>query len=179
MKKIYILLMHTNTIPSKLIRFFTRYKYTHVGLALEPSCTSIYSFGRKNLHSIFHSGFTIENKNGAFFQTFHQTVCRIYEVDVSIKEYKKIKQVLTDMTNQIQIYKYDFVGLIPRFLGIPITLKNRYVCSFFVAEVLKKAKVLDFKKKVCLVHPRDFTKLNKLKLIYEGKFLLYKGKKIS
>ena len=32
MKKIYILLMHTKTIPSKIVRFFTRYKYSHVAI---------------------------------------------------------------------------------------------------------------------------------------------------
>ena len=43
MKKVYILLMHTNTMPSKIIKFFTRYQYTHVGIALEKNCENICS----------------------------------------------------------------------------------------------------------------------------------------
>lgn len=44
MKKIYILLMHTNTIPAKIIKFVTRYEYSHVGISLEKNCNTIYSF---------------------------------------------------------------------------------------------------------------------------------------
>ena len=33
-------------------------------------------------------------------------------------------------------YKYDFLGIILRYIGVPITFKNKYVCSYFVAELL-------------------------------------------
>lgn len=174
MKKIYILLMHTNTFPSKLIKFFTRYKYTHVALSLDGDCNTIYSFGRKSLHSIFHGGFVIEKQNGMFFQTFHQTICQVYEMEVSQEQYDTVKRILSDMTQHIHIYKYDFFGLIPRYFGIPVTIKNKYVCSFFVAEVLEKANLVKFPKKVCFVHPKDFTALKELNKIYEGSYLAYR-----
>lgn len=37
MKKIYILLMHTNTMPARLIRAITRYEYSHVAISLDES----------------------------------------------------------------------------------------------------------------------------------------------
>lgn len=64
MKKIYILLMHTKTIPSKIVRFFTRYKYSHVAMSLDKSCEVTYSFGRRKLNSILNGGFNILNKEG-------------------------------------------------------------------------------------------------------------------
>jgi len=72
MKKVYILLMHTNTLPSKFIKLFTRYSYTHVGISLDEDCNTIYSFGRKTLYSFLNGGFVIEGKTGAFLEKFHE-----------------------------------------------------------------------------------------------------------
>ena len=80
MKKIYILLMHTNTIPSKIIKAATKYRYTHVGISLEKECNTIYSFGRRKFNSILNAGFSIELRNGEFFKKFKNTRCKIYEV---------------------------------------------------------------------------------------------------
>ena len=46
---ICIIQMHTNTIPSKLVRFFTRYKYSHVAISLSRNCDILYSFEEKKL----------------------------------------------------------------------------------------------------------------------------------
>ncbi len=175
MKKIYIILMHTYTIPSKLIKFFTRYEYTHVCLSLQKECNEIYSFGRKELHSFWNSGMVIEKKTGSFFKKFNKTKCQIYELAVKENSYQKLENILKQMKEKIEDYKYDFVGLIPRYFGIPLVIKNRYVCSFFVAEVLEKAQIIHFKKTPCLIQPQDFSALKELKKIYEGKYLMYKN----
>ena len=62
MKNIYLLLMHTHTIPSKIVKIFTRYEYSHVGISLDENCDTIYSFGRRKLNSILDGGFSIENR---------------------------------------------------------------------------------------------------------------------
>ena len=87
MKKIYILLMHTHTIPAKIIKTVTNYEYSHVGICLDKDCSAIYSFGRRHLHFIFDAGFLIEYKDGDFFKTFNKTKCKIYEVKVTDKQY--------------------------------------------------------------------------------------------
>ena len=79
MEKIYLVLMHTNTVPSKVVKFFTRYEYSHVGIALEKECNTIYSFGRRNVNSILNGGFVAEEKDGKFFEKFNNTVCKIYD----------------------------------------------------------------------------------------------------
>lgn len=165
--KIYILLMHTNTIPARLVRFFTRYKYNHVALSLEESCEEIYSFGRKKVNSIFDAGFIVEKKDGQFFSKF-KCVCKIYELDISKEQYEILQNILKDMV-QNNIYKYDFIGIIPRFFGIPISFRNRFVCSNFVAFLLEKSGIYRFNKATCLVKPRDFETIP-MKLIYDGNF---------
>ena len=62
--------MHTKTIPSKFIKLFTRYSYSHIALSFTKNCNTIYSFGRKKYNSIFNSGFVEEHKTGKFFKKF-------------------------------------------------------------------------------------------------------------
>lgn len=174
MNKIYLVLMHTYTIPSRLVRFFTRYEYSHVGISLDKHCEKIYSFGRRNVNSILDGGFIVEHKKGEFFNKFNNTVCKIYEIEVSEEEYKKVNEIINNIELNEEKYKYDFKGIIPRFFGIPITIKDRYVCSYFVADILEKAGIYKFNKKVCFIKPKDFEKLSISNEIYTGKYSLYK-----
>lgn len=173
MKKIYILLMHTNTIPARLIQKVTNYKYSHVGIALQKDCNVIYSFGRKKLHSFLDAGFCVEYKDGEFFKTFHKTMCTIYEVPVTEEQYEKVKDIIHVMLLHSSQYQYDFIGIVLRFFGIPLTFKNKYVCSYFVASVLQKAKIYQFQKRVCFIKPKDFENLRGFREIYTGRYLQY------
>ncbi len=164
--------MHTKTIPAKLIGFFTRSPYTHVGLCLDKDCSLIYSFGRRNLHCFFIGGFTTEKKNGAFFTKFKQTDCKIFELAITDKKYQKLTKRLNKMQKNAKTYKYDFLGIIPHLLGIPLSFKNKYVCSSFVATILMDLNICKFTKKPCLIKPQDFNLFN-FKTIYEGQYALY------
>lgn len=169
-KKIYIIQMHTHTMPSRLIKLATHYQYSHIAISLTPECDKIYSFGRKELNSILNSGFIIEYKNGEFFNKFNETTCRIFEIKVTKKQYAKLKKLMKYMKKNSDIYKYDFIGIVLRFFKIPIHFKNKYVCSFFVAEVLEKAKIYKFSKNVEFVEPRDFENIYGSRIVYEGKY---------
>lgn len=174
MEKIYILLMHTNTLPAKMIQKATKYKYSHVVLSLEEDCKTVYSFGRKKLNNILNCGFIIEKKDGAFFQKFNQTECRIYELTITKKQYQQIKEILEFMEQNKEKYKYDFIGLFLRYWNIPINFKNHYVCSYFVASLLEQTNILHFNKKTALVRPKDFEQLKSSQIIYEGLYQNYK-----
>lgn len=166
--------MHTNTIPSKLVKLFTRYEYSHVGISLNRNCDIIYSFGRRHVNTILNGGLSIEHKHGEFFNKFNKTVCCIFETEVNKEAYDFIKKTLDEMEKTIDDYKYDFIGIIPRFFHIPFTLKNRYVCSYFIAELLDKANIYHFDKPNCLIKPKDFENLNGFHEIYKGSYLSYK-----
>lgn len=173
MKKIYILLMHTKTIPSKLVKLFTKYEYSHVAISLDKNCYTTYSFGRRSLYNILNGGFSIQNKDGKFFKKFNKTVCKIYELEVTEKQYEDVKKIITHMEENIETYKYDFLGIVPRFFKIPVAFKNKFVCSYFVAYILDKANICKFKKDISLVVPKDFESINGAKEIYNGSYLQY------
>lgn len=173
MRKIYVVLMHTDTIPSKLVKLFTRYKYSHVAISLDKSCYTTYSFGRKDLKNILNGGFSIQNKDGEFFKKFNGAICKIYEVEVQDSQYEMVQKMLTDMENNKDIYKYDFLGIILRFFKLPITFKNKFVCSYFVAYILERANICAFEQEACLVVPKNFEDLDGFNEIYMGSYMKY------
>ena len=167
--------MNTHTIPSKLVRVFTMYKYTHVALSLDKECHKIYSFGRKNVHSVLNGGFTIEEQNGEFFNRFNKTICKICELKVSDKQYYKIKKSIHKMVRNKEQYKYDLMGAIFRYFKIPVKRKNKYVCSNFLAYLLENNGIYQFDKQTCFVKPKDIAKITTLEEIYSGYYKLYIG----
>ena len=109
--------MHTGTIPSKLVKFFTRHSYSHVAISLTRDCKTTYSFGRRSLNNILNGGFSIQKMNGPFFEKFNNTTCKIYEIEVEDIKYKKVEEIINKMVNNVDDYKYDFLGIVPRFFG--------------------------------------------------------------
>lgn len=173
MKQVYILLMHTHTRVSEVIRFVTRYGYSHVALSFDESCDVLYSFGRREVHSILNGGLSIERREGEFFRVFPNAACIIYRVDVTEEQYDAARRLVGWMEQFQEIYRYDFLGIALRFLGFPVTFTNRYVCSYFVAYVLEYAGIFRFAKPACLVQPKDFYALDGFKEIYRGKYSVW------
>ena len=65
------------------------------------------------------------------------------------------------------------MNIVVRYFKIPISFRNKYVCSYFIAELLEKTGVYKFKKESYFIEPKDFEKLDNLKLIYTGKYVNY------
>lgn len=172
--KIYVIQMHTKTIPSKIIKVMTRYKYSHMAISFNKKCNKLYSFGRKKYNSIFNSGFVCENKNGEFFKKFKDTKCRIFEVEVTKEQYYSLRKIIKDMERHQECFKYDYLGICLRYFKIPVAFKNKYVCSYFVAEMLEEADIHKFNKKTCFIEPKDFEGINDFNLIYSGNYLMYR-----
>lgn len=174
MKKIYIIQMDTKTIPSRIVSMFTLSKYGHVAISFNRNCDYIYSFGRKNVYSIFNGGFTMESKNGAFFSKFKNTKCKIYEIEITLEQYNELIKIIKYFKKHKECFKYDYLGIVLRYLKIPITFKNKYVCSYFIAQLLEDTDIYNFDKKTCFVRPKDFEDLDGFNLIYTGKYALYR-----
>ena len=168
--------MHTGTIPGTIIKFITRYKYSHILLSLDNSLTKMYSFGRKNISNPLNAGFIIEDINGEFFHKFNKTSCRIYKLTITCQQYKKLEEILSGFEHHRDQYKYDIIGLLFKCFLIPITREKHYVCSQFVAEVLKEAEIYNFNKPTTLVKPKDFEYIENSLGIYCG--LLLDAKRI-
>jgi len=171
MKKIYIILSHSGTIPSKLVKLFTLYKYSHVSISLNDSLETMYSFGRKSINNPFNGGFIIEKRLGKFFKKYNKTRCTVLELNVSREQYLKIIDIINKYKKDIDIYKYNFIGVFFKIFNIRITRKNYNDCSSFVASVLKEASIYNFNKRV--VKPVDFLSIPDNKIIYSGRILDY------
>lgn len=171
--RIYILQMYSRTMPSRLVRLFTRYPYSHVALSLDERCDILYSFGRKRVEALWDGGFVTAEKDGAFFRKYGDTVCRIYELEVTGAQFCRLQAMLEDMQRHRGQYKYDFLGAGLRFFGIPVTFKNKYVCSYFVAELLENAEIHHFRKRPPFVQPKDFEALAGASAVYTGQYTAY------
>lgn len=73
MKKIFIVLTYTGTLPAKVVKFWTRKPYSHVSISLDESLTRMYSFARLGQYNIFNAGFLHEYINKGIFKKFKNT----------------------------------------------------------------------------------------------------------
>jgi len=170
MKNIYLVLSYTGTIMSKIVRLYTHYSYSHVSISLDKQISNMYGFGRKNLYNIFDGGFVIENKKSKFFKKFKNTKCVILELSVTEEQYNKLKLILEEYKENIEIYKYDIIGVFLRPFNIKFNRENYYYCTKFVKEVLENSEIYKFDND--FIKPKDFMKIPN-KIIYKGKLLNY------
>lgn len=171
MKKIYIILSFSGTMPSRVIKLFTKYEYSHVSIALKKDIQIMYSFGRKKVNNPFKGGFIEEPKNGKFYKKFNKTKCTILEISITNKQYKNLIKLLKQYKEQVDIYKYDILGLILRGFNLKLNRKNHSVCTEFVASLLKESGIYTFKEKI--IKPEYFMELPNKEIIYDGYLLNY------
>ena len=170
MKKFYLVLSFSGTIMSRIVRLYTHYSYSHVSISLDKNISNMYSFGRKNIYNMFDGGFVIENKKSKFYKKFKNTKCIILELTVTEEQYNKLKDELEKYKENIDIYKYDIIGVFLRPFNIKINRENYYYCTKFVKEVLEKCDIYKFNTD--FIKPKDFMKIPN-KVIYKGKLLKY------
>ena len=89
MKKIYIILTHTGTILSHIIRYWTKDEFSHVSIALDADLEEMYSFGRLNPYNPFIGSFVHEHINKGTFKRFKKTQAEVYSIFVTDEQYDK------------------------------------------------------------------------------------------
>lgn len=60
------------------------------------------------------------------------------------------------------------MGFVGGILNVPIHRKNKFVCSQFVAYMLRESGIYTFEKDLFLVTPDDFRSIPQAELIFEG-----------
>ena len=91
MKKIYIVLTHTGTILSKIIKSYTKDEFSHVSIALDSGLQKMYSFGRLHPYNPFWSGFVHEHIDKGTYKRFYKTKAKVYSYEVTEEQYEKLK----------------------------------------------------------------------------------------
>ena len=174
MNKIYIVLTHTGTILSRIIRLFTKNEYTHASIALEKEINPMYSFGRLNPYNPFWGGFVEESIYTGTFKRFKNTQTEIYSFEVSNESYRKLKELIAYVNENREIYKFNIKGLIYAFFHKSCIRKNKFYCSEFVKYILEKSNI-QIKGLSDVIKPEEFRKLEEFKLEYKGLLRLYKS----
>ena len=176
MKSIYIFLTRTESITSKIVKFFTNDKYTHSAIAFDKELFYLYSSGRKNGIKMFPAGPCRESLNRGFYERDPHTPCVIYELPVSDEAFLSARQEVEAFMANIDDYKFSVLGIVACKLGIRWTRKNKYFCSQFVAQILRKSGSVELPKPDCLMRPLDYSKLDGITKVFEGTVAELKAK---
>lgn len=168
-----MVMTQTGSLLSRTIKLYTKEPYNHVSIGFDKNLDKIYSFGRKNPRNPLFAGFVEEDINDGVYKIFKDTTCRIYKMEISDREYIRLKRKIDLFDRRKDKYKYNLLGLVTLMFGIPLQRKNHYFCSQFVARVLYSSKIVDFEKDFSLVKPNDFDSIENTVLVYEGKLSEY------
>lgn len=173
-KKIYILISKTSTVPSKIIKFWTKEPYAHTSLAMDIELREMYSFARKGLWNPFNCGFILEDIEKGIFGRDVDTKCIVYELDVTDEQHELIQLELNKFKTNIKKYHYNYWGIVGITRNKAIEREYNFFCSQFVATVLKRAGIDIIDKEPGLVRPEDFRQCKHLHMIYKGLLVDYR-----
>jgi len=168
MKKICIVTTFTGTLLSCLIKNISKTPYAHVSIALNDDLKPMYSFGRLNPKTPIFAGFVEENINEGLYAIRTNTMCRVYSLMVTDRQYEKLKENIYNVSINRKQYLYDVKALVYLSVNKPRQKDYRYVCSHFVADMLQKSDINILDKEPHEVRPNDFYDLDHLQLEYEG-----------
>lgn len=166
MKKIYIVLTHTGTNLSKLIKSYTKDEFSHVSIALDLELNQMYSFGRLNPYNPFWAGFVHEEIHKGTFKRFYLTKTRVYCLEITDEQYEKIENSIEKIKKEKEQYTFNILGLFAAGFRKKFTAKKSFYCAEFVKHVMDQAKIDTGLPEVA--KPEDFKKIKGLKEIYSG-----------
>ena len=164
--KIYIVLTHTGTILSRIVKYYTRRDFSHVSISLDKGLTQMYSFGRLNPYNPFLGGFVHEYVNEGTFKRFKNTTTAIYSLEINEEQYEIIKNNIDKMEQEKEKYKFNIIGLFAVSIHKKIKKENSFYCAEFVEYLIEK--IGDGINLPEIITPEDFKKLENIKLVYTG-----------
>ena len=174
MQKIYIVLTHTGTLLSNIIKTYTKNEYSHVSIALDEELEEIYSFGRINPYIAFIGGLVKESLTSGTFKRFKKTNTAVYELEVTDKQYEDIKIKIQKMMKHKDEYKFNIKGLFYVALNKKVKKPKTFYCAEFVKYVLESSNI-NTSNLPEIIKPEDFKKMPNMELLYKGKLRKYRS----
>lgn len=168
MKNIYVLVSRTNTLCARMIRLMTACRYNHASIALDPSLSVFYSFARRRLNNPLVAGFILENIHSGIFGRNGDQPCALYALQVSDEAHARLTACIERFLAHYDAYRYNFLGVPLCYLGIPLEREHHYLCSQFVAYMLRETDACTLPRPVSLMQPMDFSDVPELRLVYSG-----------
>jgi len=132
-KCVYILVSKTATLPSNVIKMWTKEPYAHTSLALDLELNEMYSFARKRLRNPFDCGFISEDITKGVFGRDTGTTCKIARLWITAEQHRKVLEILDKFKKDKANYGYNYLGIFGiAFFNKAVERKYNYFCSQFV-----------------------------------------------
>ena len=179
MKKIYIILTHTGTVLSTIIKFYTKDEFSHVSIALDADLEEMYSFGRLKPYNPFIGSFVHEYINKGTFKRFRNTKAKVYSLYVTDEQYEKAKKVIKYFNSNKEKYRFNLLGLACVSIHKKIVKKNTFYCAEFVRHILKVSGIIETNELPEIIKPEDFKSIKGMVEEYSGLLRKYKKKKLN
>lgn len=177
MKGIYIILTHTGTTLSKIVKGFTKYEFSHVSISLDVDLNEMYSFGRLRPYNAFVAGFVHEQIDKGTFKRFFKTRAKIYYLQVTDEQYGKIENTIEQFKTDKESYKFNILGLFAAGFHKKIGKDHSFYCAEFVKYVLDEASVET--NLPVVVRPEHFKSISGVEEIYSGLLRKYPSSKMK
>ena len=174
MKKIYIVLAHTGTLLSRIIKIRTGAEYTHSSIALDENLEQMYSFGRKYSYIAFIGGFVKEGASFGTYKRFYKTEISVFEILVTDEQYNKISEKIEYIKEHKKEYRFNILGLLGAGFNKKLQFNKTYYCAEFVKKLLEFAEI-DTSELPEIIKPEHFKNLSSANLIYKGKLKKYRA----
>lgn len=168
MKKVYIVLSKSDTLPSRVISNITKAEYSHVSISLDNKFKHMYSFGRKYKYAMLPGGFVHESLYRGIMGDSVTMKCAVYELEVTNSSYRKLKWLLNYMSENKGLYSYNAFGLLPSMFGREFERENHFFCSEFVYYALVTSGAIEGLKHPSLVRPMDLCELTDSRQVFKG-----------
>ncbi|THF73614.1 C40 family peptidase [Cohnella fermenti] len=172
-KPIYVLLTHTGTLFTTLIRGVTSAPYNHASLAMDAELSRLYSFGRKRPRNPLSAGFVEEDVYEGTFSRYPNTRCALLRLRVTDEQRAEAWGTIRAFQQNRDDYRYNLIGLLGVLMNRDLCRKNAYFCSQFVAEALRRSGIPLWDRSSALVTPDDFLRHGSFELVYEGNLYDY------
>ncbi len=174
MKNIYIILTHTGTMLSRIIKRYTKDEFSHSSIALDAKLNKMYSFGRLDPYNPFIGGFVHEYIDKGTYKRFYNTWSKIYSLEVTDEQYDKLSNIINKFEMNKDLYKFNIIGLIGAGFNKKIKTEKSFYCAEFVKYLLEKSGIC--KELPNVIKPEDFKNIIGTKQVYKGFLRKYKVK---
>ena len=164
-RKIFVLLTQFPGIDSQALRWWTRCSYSHASIGLDEDMNTFYSFVTK--------GFIVEDITRYNRPGRKPFPCELYAMEVSEETYQAVRKNIETFVRNRASLRYTKVGLILSLAHIPWKIRNGYICSYFVAEILHRWTAARLKKHSTLCLPKYFSRSRDLRMVFKGDLQLF------
>jgi len=138
---IYVVLSKTLTRPAKIIRRITQGNYSHSSISLDPDLNEMYSFARMKYQTPLIGGFIRETYKTLTLGREDEVPVKIFKIPVNNQQYRMIKKNIKFFKKNQKKFMYNYFALILYPVHIDFKIRDSYMCTGFVSQMLAQAGI--------------------------------------